>query len=157
MARLSGVPLRSLQRWAVRYHRDGFVGLARKPRADAGQRKVQSELFELIEGLALHKPKLTAAAMHRRITPIATARDWPVPSYAAVHAIVNALDPGLVTLAHDGAAACRDRFEMIHRHRAEEPNAVWQADHTQLDLLILDGGPTAGARQDRALLWHHQH
>ena len=142
VARASEVPLRTLQRWAARYHRYGLAGLARAPRADAGQRKIPSELVELIQGLALHKPKLSAAAIHRRITPIATARDRPVPSYATVHAIVDALDPGLVTLAHDGAAAYRDRFEVIHRHRAEEPNAVWQADHTQLDLLILDANGT---------------
>lgn len=89
VARMSEVPLRSLQRWAARYHRDGFVGLARAPRSDAGRRKMPSELVALIEGLALHKPKLSAAAIHRRITPIANARNWPVPSYATVHAKVH--------------------------------------------------------------------
>lgn len=43
-----------------------------------------------------------------------------------------------MTLAHEGAAVFRDKFEMVHRHRASVPNAVWQADHTMLDLLILD-------------------
>ena len=61
-----------------------------------------------------------------------------MPSYSAVHAIVRQLDPGLVTLTHDGAAAYRDRFELIHRHRADRPNALWQADHTLLDLTIVD-------------------
>ena len=38
-----------------------------------------SELVELIEDLALHKPKLSAAAIHRRITPIAsTGLDGPI-------------------------------------------------------------------------------
>lgn len=138
VARVSDVPLRTLQRWVARYRRHGLVGLARAPRSDAGKRKMPSDLVVLIEGLALHKPKLSAAAIHRRVKPIAEARDWPVPSYATVHAVVGALDPALITLAHDGAAAYRDRFEMIYRHRAEKPNAVWQADHTQLDLLILD-------------------
>jgi putative transposase len=44
----------------------------------------------------------------------------------------------MVTLAHEGAAAFRDRYELIHRHRAKAPNTIWQADHTLLDLLILD-------------------
>ena len=44
----------------------------------------------------------------------------------------------MVTLAHEGASAFRNRYELIHRHRAETTNAVWQADHTMLDLLILD-------------------
>ncbi len=45
-----------------------------------------------------------------------------------------------MTLAQDGPAAFRDHFELVHRHRAAAPNAVWQADHTMLDLLILDEG-----------------
>lgn len=97
-----------------------------------------SELVGLIEGLALHKPKLSAAAIHQRVKTIAEARNWPIPSNATVHAVVEALDPALVTLAHHGAAAYRDRFKTIHRHRADKPNVVWQADHTLLDLLILD-------------------
>jgi putative transposase len=41
-------------------------------------------------------------------------------------------------LAHEGPSAFRSRYELIHRHRADTANAVWQADHTMLDLLILD-------------------
>ena len=48
------------------------------------------------------------------------------------------LDPAALTLAHEGEAAFRDRYELVHRHRAERPNATWQADHTELDILILD-------------------
>lgn len=51
---------------------------------------------------------------------------------------MDALDPAMLCLVHEGPTAYRDRYELIHRHRAERPNAVWQADHTQLDLLILD-------------------
>ena len=45
----------------------------------------------------------------------------------------------MVTLAHQGAAAYRDTYELVWRHRAERSNATWQADHTELDTLILDG------------------
>ncbi|WP_425479057.1 hypothetical protein, partial [Xanthomonas populi] len=38
----------------------------------------------------------------------------------------------------EGHAAYRNRFEMVYRHRAERPNAVWQADHTECDILFLD-------------------
>ena len=59
-------------------------------------------------------------------------------SYGSIHAIIQQLDPSMVMLAHDGQAAYRDHFELIFRHRADLPNGMWQADHTQLDLLILD-------------------
>ncbi|MEV6432431.1 DDE-type integrase/transposase/recombinase [Nocardia sp. NPDC051463] len=61
-------------------------------------------------------------------------------SYNTVRAIVTALDPAMLTLAYDGAVALRDTYELVYRRRAERPNAMWQVDHTQLDILVLDGG-----------------
>ena len=61
-----------------------------------------------------------------------------MPCYGTVHAILAKLDPAMVTLAQEGSAAYRDRFELIHRHRADKPNAIWQAGHTLLDVLVLD-------------------
>ena len=49
----------------------------------------------------------------------------------------------MVTLAQDGPAAFRDRYELLYRHRAEGPNAIWQADHTLLDVLVLDANGEA--------------
>ena len=31
------------------------------------------------------------------------------------------------------------RRDLIHRHEATAPNAVWQADHTELDIWLKDG------------------
>ncbi len=64
-------------------------------------------------------------------------------AYGTVYGILARLDPAMVTLAQEGAAAFRDRYELIHRHRAALPNSIWQADHTLLDLLILDEGGKA--------------
>lgn len=52
--------------------------------------------------------------------------------------MVAALDPHLLTLAHEGPAGLRDRYELVYRRQAERPNVIWQADHTELDLLVLD-------------------
>lgn len=134
----AGVPLRTAQRWLARYRKDGVQGLARLVRRDAGRRRLPPKLIALIEGLGLQRPRRSAAAIHRRVVEAARAEGWPAPSYAAVHAILATLDPAMVTLAQDGPAAFRDRFELIHRHRAEALNALWQADHTLLDVLILD-------------------
>jgi len=135
----AGIPVRTAERWLAHYRRGGLAGLARSAhRRDAGMRRVPADLVALVEGLALKPPRLSAAAIHRRVGPVATARGWRVPSYGTVHAIVAALDPAMVTLAQEGAAAYRDRFELVHCHRAHAPNALWQADHTLLDLLVLD-------------------
>jgi putative transposase len=137
-AREAGVPIRTAERWLTRYRQQGLAGLARPVRRDAAVHRLPADLVALIEGLGLKKPRASAAAMHRRVRDVATAQGWPLPSYSTVYAILAALDPAMVTLAHEGAAAFRDRYELIYRHRAAAPNAIWQADHTLLDLLILD-------------------
>ena len=40
--------------------------------------------------------------------------------------------------AHQGAKAYAHGFELLHRREATRPNEIWQADHTQLDILVLD-------------------
>jgi putative transposase len=137
-ARDAGVPIRTVERWLMRYRRDGLAGLTRRIRGDAGTYRLPPDLVTLIEGMGLKKPRSSAALIHRRAAKLAKAAGWPLPSYGTVHAILARLDPAMVCLALEGSAAFRDRYELIHRHRAETPNAIWQADHTMLDILILD-------------------
>ena len=134
----AGVPLRTAQRWLHDYLAEGPAGLDRRPRADAGRRRIDPRLVTLIEGLALRKPPPTLANLHRDVCAFAAEQGWLAPSYSTVRSVVADLDPGLVTLAHDGAAAYRDRFELVYRRRAARPNQMWQADHTQLDVMIVD-------------------
>ena len=133
-----GVSLRTVQRWLARYTANGPMGLARPARPEAGTRTFPNELVELIQGMALTKPPTSIATIHRRVMRVADERGWRTPSYGSVRDIVRRIDPAMLTLAHEGAAAFRDKYEMVHRHRADCPNATWQADHTELDILILD-------------------
>ncbi len=78
----------------------------------------------MIEGLALSKPRPAIATLHRRVTRICGTRGWPVPSYGVVRSIVAALDPGMVTLALEGAGSYRDKYELVLRRQAEHPKAM---------------------------------
>lgn len=133
-----GVSIRTARRWLAAYRAGGPEALARRPRSDRGTHKLPEECVVLIEGLALRRPQPATAHIYRTITGVAAERGWPAPSYETVRAIVAAIDPGLATLAHDGPAAYRDRFELVYRRQASRPNQVWQADHTDLDVMILD-------------------
>jgi putative transposase len=137
-ARQAGISIRTAERWVARYRQNGLAGLVRSTRNDAETRRLPDELLAVIEGMGLKKPRASAAAIHRRISTMAKAQGWVIPSYSTVYAILADLDPAMVTLAHEGASAFRNRYELIHRHRADTANAIWQADHTMLDLLILD-------------------
>src|SRR6266704_7215425 len=106
-ARDAWVPLRSVQRWLARYRATGLAGLVRAKRSDTGNRKLPAELVEVIEGMALRKPRPSVAAIHRRMRELAPKRQWTAPSYSSVYGIGRDLHPAMVTLAQDGPAAFR--------------------------------------------------
>jgi putative transposase len=139
----SGVPVRTLGRWAATFQADPTSrGLARPRRADSGKKRLPVELVEAVEALALHRPEPTAAFIHRRVSDIARDRNLLAPSYTSVRKIIKGIDPGLRTLAQHGDAAYRDRFELVFRRSTARPNEQWQADHTLLDIAILDKSGT---------------
>ena len=139
VARDRGLPLRTAQRWVGQYRREGLAGLARKGRSDQGKRHLSDTLRQAIEGLALKKPPLSVATIHRQAISLAERLGETPPTYRIVYAVINDLDPALVTLAHEGTKAYTEAFDLIHRHEATGPNAVWQADHTELDIWLKDG------------------
>ena len=138
VARDQSLELRTLQRWLRAYRQHGLAGLARRKRRDRGRRALPAPLVGLIEGLALRSPRPTAAAVYRQVGRVAQEQGWPVPSYSTVYAVIRDLDPAALTLAHVGTKAYANAFDLIHRRAATRPNELWQADHTPLDLWVLD-------------------
>jgi putative transposase len=49
---------------------------------------------------------------------------------------VHSLDPALVKLAQEGDKAYRETYDLLYRREATGPNAIWQADHTLLDIWV---------------------
>lgn len=86
----SGVPTRTLRRWAAAYLADP-AALRRPPRSDKGHRRTPAELIEAAEALALRNPVPTTAYIHRRVSDIARDRGLPAPSYSSVRATVRAV------------------------------------------------------------------
>lgn len=130
----------TIRLWIKRYREKGLAGLANNvTRSDKGKsRKLEDAAIRLIEGLALQTPARSMAAIHRQVTAIAKEQGWKPPSYDRVRHIIKSLDPALVTMAHQGAAAYREEFDLLYRRESPHANAMWQADHTPLDVLLLD-------------------
>ena len=139
VARTHHLPPSTIQLWIKRYHEKGFAGLSNAKRSDKGKpRSLPEQAVQLVEGLALQTPPRSAAAIHRQVSAIALEQGWKPPSYERVRQIIKHLAPPLVTLAHEGAAAYREEFDLLYRREATHANAMWQADHTPLDVLVLD-------------------
>jgi putative transposase len=145
VAREAGIPYRTAPRWVAQYRLFGLAALSRKKREDRGERRaVSTKVKEIIEGLALQKPPLPISALYRQVVRFSKDLNETAPSYGTVFNIVRSLGADLVTLAHEGTKAYSETFELVHRREAASPNAIWQADHTPLDIwLVRPDGTTA--------------
>ena len=138
-AAAAAVPLRTAQRWLAAYKADGAAGLARAPRADrARRRRIPAELVDADRGVgvapatAQGRPRCTGkrsgwprsgGGRHRRTRWSAgSSPDWI----------------GAWLRSRTAARTYRDDFELVLRRESAHPNDLWQADHTELDVMVLD-------------------
>jgi len=139
IAKDSGISIRSLHRWIDQYKVHGLDGLKSKARNDKGcHRQLTENLAQVIEGLALQKPKRSIAAIHRQIVRHTKDNGLPIPSYAVVSKIVNNISPDLISLAHEGIKPYQQKYDLLYIREASRANEIWQADHTLLDIYVLD-------------------
>jgi putative transposase len=139
ISRQSALPLRTLRRWASRFHCQGIKGLTRQPRADKGTlHSLPPAQKQLIEALALAKPRHSVMAICRTVCALPANGQHKCPGYTTVFRIVRAIDPALLSLAHEGSKVYSERYDLLYRRQAAAPNALWQADHTELDIMVLD-------------------
>jgi putative transposase len=139
VARHHGVALRTARRWVQRYRAGGLVALSCTRRARRGSpRRAPPDMAQRIEALALQTPPLSVAAIHRQVVTLAAAYGTAAPCYRTVYNIIRRIAPALRTLAHHGSKAYHETFDLLYRREADAPNAIWQADHTLLDILLTD-------------------
>jgi putative transposase len=137
LASSNQLSVRTLKRWVKQYSMHGLAGLMRAARKDQGRvRSVTTLLRQVIEALALQTPRRTVANIYRETARISREKNWRPPSYSTISRIVKTIDPQLTTLAHEGAKAYQEKFDLIYRHQASAPNDVWQADHSLLPIVV---------------------
>jgi putative transposase len=133
------VSRRTLQHWKKNFMSGGLNELDLKHRQDKGSRRVLSEELENIsKAYALQKPALTIRAIFRKICGHAADRKMKAPSYSTVYSFIKGINSGLMTLAHFGAKAYQQKHELIYRRECQDPNQIWQVDHSLLDINLID-------------------
>lgn len=138
VAEESGVSKRTLQYWVSQYTQFGLVGLIRKRRRDSGIFKVEKEVQEEIKNLILNHKRNSVTSIHRKICETCKKNNWEQPSYYQVYVISRSLSSGLKKLAYEGRKEYQNTHDLIHRREANYPNEIWQADHTPLDIIVLN-------------------
>jgi putative transposase len=139
ICRENNISLRTARAWISLYRQHGLAALARKPRKDKGKnRRMTTELRQLIEGIYLKSPHLSCAAIYRQVKKHQEEKQLPYPKYRTVCNIVEKIAAPMITLAHKGSKIYQQQFDLLHRYEATQPNELWQADHARLDILLLN-------------------
>ncbi|PDX98875.1 transposase [Bacillus pseudomycoides] len=134
----TGIAKRTLRYWIRNYEKFGLKGLIRKTRSDSGKIQLDSEVIVTIEQMILKHRRNSLTSIHRMICEHCQQQSWKQPSYYQVYKIAQSLSQSLKNLAHDGQKAYENQYDLIHRREASYPNEIWQADHTLLDILVLN-------------------
>lgn len=141
----ANLSFRTAQRWVSQYRKRGLAAFVRKARDDRGGRRVASQkIKEAIEGVALERPPLPIRSISRQVRAFAQSTGESMPAYGTVYDLVREVPNGLLTVAHQGSKAYSESYDLVHRREATRSNAIWQADHAQLDIKLLkQDGSTA--------------
>src|SRR5262249_45013542 len=83
------------------------------------------------------------ATVYRQVRRFSQGIGGKAPSYGTGFNIVRSLGADIITLAHEGTKAYKNSFELVHLREADQPNTIWQAALTPLDILLVrpDGEP----------------
>jgi putative transposase len=134
----ANLSFRTAQRWVSQYRKLGLAAFVRKAREDRGARRVVSaKIKAAIEGLALERPPLPIRSICRQVRAFAQTTGEPMPGYGTVYDLVREVPSSLLTLAHQGSKAYSEGYDLVHRREAARSNAIWQADHAQLGILLV--------------------
>jgi putative transposase len=101
--------------------------------------EVEAVIQRLIVGYYLKSQRPRVVDLYRQIALSCRTKSLSPPSYKAVRARVNQLDPALKVREREGAKAARDRFGAVNRGlRPKKPLELFQIDHTLVDVVLVD-------------------
>lgn len=145
-ARQLGISVRSLRRLVKSWRQQGIAGLSRQPRTDVDEVKISQEWQQFIiktyQDGNLGSRCLSGAQVFIRVKVQAqTVGEQQYPSRATVYRVLNAYLQG--EQRQKRSIGCRgDRLILRTNEGLEIPiewsNQMWQCDHTQADVLVVD-------------------
>lgn len=137
--RRNGVTIssRTLRTYLRRYKEHGKKGLAPLRRGDANEhRGISSRVVQIIRGIRLSHPDLPVRAVYERAEQTAVKLgEWP-PSLFQVRRICEQIPDPVRTIADGRGGGFRNKHRLTYGMQFD--GIVYQMDHTQIDLLVID-------------------
>lgn len=133
------ISIRTLYRWKRNYLNFGLSGLIHAPRADSGKIRMEESVRLLVQSLRLKNRRISIATIHRNVAQQCKKNKFPIPSYYQVYKVIKNMPIALIELSHNGEKKYQEKYDLVYTRESDQPNEIWQADHTLLDIMVLDG------------------
>lgn len=139
-----GVSTATAYRWLARLAEcDTVTCLIRKSRSDKGKKKlderVEALIAEVLQGEFLTLLKRSPTLTRREIVRRCRIAGYPVPSMTALLRRIEEIHPEEIERRRRGRNAALARRPIRGSFPgAEYVNAVWQIDHTEVDIVLVD-------------------
>lgn len=132
----------TIRNWLKILETEGPQGLDRKKHKNSGNSQMDAQLTRIVKGILLNPKRFSIAEAHRRLERYARHfLDLPedqIPSRKQVAYLWEHIPDEEKVLALEGIQAYRRKYDQCVRFEASHPNAIWQADHHQLDIIVVD-------------------
>lgn len=141
-----GVDVVTVYRWLKRWKATGQVS-ALAPRTPSGGRgksrlkpEAEAVLSQSIQELFLTQQKIRPSRLMQDVRMRCRRMNLDPPNESTLRRRISALSERQVVATRVGRKAAKDRFDARpgRFEGADWPNAVWQIDHTPLDVVIVD-------------------
>lgn len=144
---LLGVPegevsYQTIRNWRQILEIKGPQGLDRKHHKNRGQTTMDPRLVRIAKGILLNPKHFSIAESHRRlgkyVRHFLNRPEDEIPTLKQVYYLWEHIPEEEKVLALEGMQAYRRKFDEAIRFEAPYSNAIWQADHHQLDIIVVD-------------------
>lgn len=145
-ARELGITASTLYRLLARFRKTGtaesIVAQPRGWRAGASRLPEPAEkiVSDTIERFYLRQPAPSLSELHREIRDRCARMGIPAPARSTIGRRVARLGRRRAVRRRAGAAAAEAMTMRAGQYAIDLPNAVWQIDHTPVDVIVVDSG-----------------
>ncbi|OFS47767.1 hypothetical protein HMPREF2873_05110 [Staphylococcus sp. HMSC075H09] len=91
ISKSKGIALSTLYRWNKLYKEQGLKGLIYPTRADKGTLKIEPNIIDKNERLALKNKRNSIATVHRKIANYCIENNFDKPSYKQIYSVIKVL------------------------------------------------------------------
>jgi len=138
-ARATGVSTRTIWNYLRDYRQHGLAGLAPLQRSDIGQyHGLNERVVQLVMGIRLSRRDWSVRAVYEEACRKARLLNEPEPSEWQVRRICDSIPEPVRLLADGREDEFRNQYRFTCRMRFDGTRIVYQIDHTQIDVLVVD-------------------